>query len=173
MIKLRKIKRIENLELIDFLPPSQIVQYQQIADVLFLSLKNGKVLSSTIPGKFSTYLKYKKPILGLISGEVNDLINNYEVGYAVNPENEEEFLIKIKKLIELKSNGQLKNQFKNYDKLLEKFDFNKNLNFFQSLLYKNLNLIDSKYDSIKLVTKLNHNFLLHLIDGWSVFLYCS
>lgn len=158
LIKLRKINRIENLELIDFLPPSEIVQYQQIADVLFLSLKNGKVLSSTIPGKFSTYLKYKKPILGLISGEVNNLINNYEVGYAVNPENEEEFLIKIKKLIELKSNGQLKNQFKNYNKLLEKFDFNKNLNFFESLLYKNLNLIDSKYDSIKLVTKLNHNF---------------
>ena len=84
LIKLRNINKLENLELIDFLEPSKIVQYQQMADVLFLSLKNGKVLSSTIPGKFSTYLKYKKPILGLISGEVNSLINNYETALISN-----------------------------------------------------------------------------------------
>ena len=69
-----------------------------MADVLFLSLKNGKVLSSTIPGKFSTYLKYKKPILGLISGEVKNLINDYEVGYAVSPDDEDEFAFENKKI---------------------------------------------------------------------------
>tara|TARA_Y100000816_G_scaffold80846_1_gene55249 strand:- start:144 stop:2057 length:1914 start_codon:yes stop_codon:yes gene_type:complete len=158
LIKLRNINKLENLELIDFLEPSKIVQYQQIADVLFLSLKNGKVLSSTIPGKFSTYLKYKKPILGLISGEVNSLINKYEVGFAVSPDNEDEFLNKIKKLIEYKSNGTLNNKFKNFDKLLNKFDFDKNLNFFEKLLFDNLHILDNKFETIKLVTKLNYNF---------------
>ncbi len=158
LIKLRNINKLENLELIDFLEPSKIVQYQQIADVLFLSLKNGKVLSSTIPGKFSTYLKYKKPILGLISGEVNSLINKYEVGFAVSPDNEDEFLDKIKKLIEYKSNGTLNNKFKNFDKLLNKFDFDKNLNFFEKLLFDNLHILDNKFETIKLVTKLNYNF---------------
>ena len=158
LIKLRNINKLENLELIDFLEPSKIVQYQQMADVLFLSLKNGKVLSSTIPGKFSTYLKYKKPILGLISGEVNSLINKYEVGFAVSPDNEDEFLDKIKKLIEYKSNGTLNNKFKNFDKLLNKFDFDKNLNFFEKLLFDNLHILDNKFETIKLVTKLNYNF---------------
>ena len=158
LIKLRNINKLENLELIDFLEPSKIVQYQQIADVLFLSLKNGKVLSSTIPGKFSTYLKYKKPILGLISGEVNSLINKYEVGFAVSPDNEDEFLDKIKKLIEYKSNGTLNNKFKNFDKLLNKFDFDKNLNFFEKLLFNNLDILDKKLETIKLVTKLNDDF---------------
>ena len=129
-----------------------------MADVLFLSLKNGKVLSSTIPGKFSTYLKYKKPILGLISGEVKNLINDYEVGYAVSPDDEDEFLLKIKKLIELKSNGKLNSQFKNFDKLLNKFDFEKNLSLFKSLLVNTRNLIDVELDTIRLVTKLNHSF---------------
>ena len=158
LIKLRNINKLENLELIDFLEPSKIVQYQQVADVLFLSLKNGKVLSSTIPGKFSTYLKYKKPILGLISGEVNSLINKYEVGFAVSPDNEDEFLDKIKKLIEYKSNGTLNNKFKNFDKLLNKFDFDKNLNFFEKLLFNNLDILDKKIETIKLVTKLNDDF---------------
>ena len=69
---------------------------------MFLSLKKGKVLSSTIPGKFSTYLKYNKPILGLISGEVKNLINDYNIGSAIEPDNIEKFISEVDKLIELK-----------------------------------------------------------------------
>ena len=64
LIKLKSSENLNNLELIDFIPLNEIVKYQKKADVLFLSLKKGKILSSTIPGKFSTYLKYNKPILG-------------------------------------------------------------------------------------------------------------
>ena len=155
LIKLQNINKLQNLELIDFLPPSQIIHYQQMADVLFLSLKNGKVLSSTIPGKFSTYLKYNKPILGLISGEVKELINNYKVGYAVDPENINEFIIKIKKLIDLKYKGQLQNEFKNFDILLEKFDFEKNLSNFNSLLFTKIKTIKG-FETINLVTNVNY-----------------
>ena len=158
LIKLQNKHKLNNLELIDFLPPKEIIKYQEIADVLFLSLKNGKVLSSTIPGKFSTYLKYKKPILGLISGEVNDLINRYNVGYAVSPDNTNEFIDKIKKLIKLKNDGSINYEFKNFDILLKKFDFDTNLNKFELLLFENLNLKKSYLQTIKLVTNLNNKF---------------
>ena len=86
------------------------------------------------------------------------MINNYEVGYAVNPDNENEFLDKIKKLIELKSNGTLTSKFKNFDKLLGKFNYDKNLKYFETLLINHDNFIDVKFETIKLVTNLNHDF---------------
>ena len=96
--------------------------------------------------------------MGLISGEVNSLINKYEVGFAVNPDNQDEFLNKIKKLIEFKSNGTLNSKFKNFEKLLDKFDFDKNLNNFERLLINYRTSLDIKFEIIKLVTKLNHDF---------------
>ena len=68
LIKIKSSYDLFNLELIDHIPLSEIYNYQKKADILFISLKGGEALSGTIPGKFSTYLKFKKPILGLISG---------------------------------------------------------------------------------------------------------
>ena len=48
-----------------------------------VTLKEGDVFDSTIPGKFSTYLKFNKPILGLLGGETKNLINNNKLGYAL------------------------------------------------------------------------------------------
>ena len=41
---------------------------------------------------------------------------------------------------------------------MNKFDFDKNLNFFEKLLFDNLHILDNKFETIKLVTKLNYNF---------------
>ena len=157
LIKLKKIQELENLKLIDFLPPNEIVYYQKKADVLFLSLKKGKILSSTIPGKFSTYLKYNKPILGLISGEVNNLINNYNVGYAVDPDDIGALVIKIKELINLKLRGEINDKFKNFDILLNKFDFKRNLDNFNSILLNNV-IVKETFNTIRLVKNINNDF---------------
>ena len=136
LIKLKSSENLNNLELMDFIPLNEIVKYQNKADVLFLSLKKGKILSSTIPGKFSTYLKYNKPILGLISGEVKNLINDYNIGSAIEPDNIEKFILEIDKFIELKKKGILNSTYDNHKNLLLKFDFKRNLDYLQNLLDK-------------------------------------
>ena len=54
---------------------------------MLLSLKPGETFDSTIPGKFQTYLQYKKFFLGLIGGEVNAIIKKYKIGLATDSQN--------------------------------------------------------------------------------------
>jgi colanic acid biosynthesis glycosyl transferase WcaI len=52
------------------------------ADVLFLSLRNQKVFSMTIPAKLQTYFASGKPILGMIDGEASDAIKKSKSGFV-------------------------------------------------------------------------------------------
>tara|TARA_Y100000389_G_scaffold117202_1_gene114395 strand:+ start:3505 stop:5430 length:1926 start_codon:yes stop_codon:yes gene_type:complete len=156
LIKLKNNKKLDNLELIDFIDPSKIKEYQNQADVFFLSLKKGPVLSSTIPGKFSTYLKFKKPILGLISGEVNSYIKKYKVGFAVDPDDSELLIEKIKLMMEYKKNSLLSEKFTGHEILLKEFDYKTNLENFRNIL--ELNRKKNNIKLIKLVKKLDENF---------------
>ena len=65
-------------------PKNKIYQYLKKADVLLITLKKGEVFDATIPGKFSTYLKFNKPIFGLIGGETKNLINENKLGLAID-----------------------------------------------------------------------------------------
>ena len=157
LIKLKETRNLHNLELIDFIEPNKIKEYQKQADVFFLSLKKGLVLSSTIPGKFSTYLKFQKPILGLIAGEVKSFIEKYKIGYAVDPEDSEILLEKIKLMIELKKNSLLNEKFNEFGPLLREFDYKSNLKNFKDILEKNLKQIEIN-QTIKLIKKIDINF---------------
>jgi hypothetical protein len=88
--KLRKTKlenSLDNLKLYGLKDFNEIQNYLTQADCLLISLQYKETFNSTIPGKFQTYLKYNKIILGLIGGEVFNLINKYKLGMAFNKEN--------------------------------------------------------------------------------------
>ena len=68
----------------------KIRYYHDLADILLVSLKSGKALSSTIPGKIQTYLASNKFILGFIEGEAQRIIEESKAGLVVNPNNPEE-----------------------------------------------------------------------------------
>ena len=172
LIKLKRSKDLYNLKLIDHISLTKIVKYQKKADILFLSLKKGEALSATIPGKFSTYLKFKKPILGLISGETKKLINDYNVGIAFDPDQEKELIKKLDYFIDLKKKNSLDTTFVNHDELLLKFDYEKNLDSFYKILIKfnvevlkNINLVKNiSEDLFKknfVLSGLNLAFLSH------------
>jgi len=83
--KITEKKKIKNFYILGHKPISEILFYHQIATILFISLSPGKYLSSTIPGKFQTYLASNKFILGFISGETAQLIDESKVGAHVDP----------------------------------------------------------------------------------------
>ena len=93
--------------------------------MLLISLKPGDAFDATIPGKFQTYLSYKKRIIGLIGGEVFDIINKYEIGYAT----------KSKDINQIKIN-LINYLSKNHD--LNKF--NKNINILSKIYSKKRNI---------------------------------
>ena len=51
-----------------YISNSKINKYFINSDCLVVTLKDGKSLNKTIPGKFQTYLAYGKPILSSSSG---------------------------------------------------------------------------------------------------------
>lgn len=58
------------------------------ADALIISLTDK--YSLTLPGKFQTYIKTGKPLLGFLNGEARELINEHRIGYTARPDNLEE-----------------------------------------------------------------------------------
>jgi exopolysaccharide biosynthesis WecB/TagA/CpsF family protein len=86
--KIKKFKNDHNINNFNFLgskPLSDIGYYHSIADILLVSLKPGKALSSTIPGKVQTYLNSNKFILGFIEGEAKKIIEDSQAGRVIDP----------------------------------------------------------------------------------------
>jgi glycosyltransferase involved in cell wall biosynthesis len=116
-----KIKyKLDNLILLGLKQFDKIQPYFKNADFLLISLQYKKTFNATIPGKFQTYLKYKKPILGFIGGEVNQMINKYKIGKAFNYTDDISFLDEVKEYIIKK--GEI--NYSNFDKLNKIFSRN-------------------------------------------------
>jgi hypothetical protein len=80
---------LNNLYLLGLKKFSDIQPYLTDANFLLISLQYKKTFNSTIPGKFQTYLKYKRPLLGFIGGETNYIIKKYRLGLAFEDLNED------------------------------------------------------------------------------------
>ena len=118
-------EKLENFKLLGLLKFDELQRYVEHADALLITLKPGEAFDATIPGKFQTYLSYKKRIIGLIGGEVFDIINKYEIGYAT----------KSKDIDQIKSN-LINYLTKQYDK--KKFE--KNISILSKIYSKKRNI---------------------------------
>jgi exopolysaccharide biosynthesis WecB/TagA/CpsF family protein len=146
LINIKKLiikKNINNFILEGKKKLNDVSYYHSIADILFVSLKSGPSISSTIPGKLQTYLKSNKFILGMISGETKKIINESRIGSCVNPNSPHEL---AKKILYLKDNPEIYQKVNNSNlgqEYLEKY-FNRNL-IFQDLIIS----INKAYNSIE------------------------
>lgn len=66
-------------------PLELMPEYFFASDVLIISLTSEKIFQITIPTKFQAYLSAQKPIMGVIEGEVKDIILKYGIGKVANP----------------------------------------------------------------------------------------
>ena len=93
--KLISIKQKYNLTNLKFYPyqsMNKLKKFYLMSDALLLSLINGQATSNTIPGKFQTYLLYKKPILCHADGIVSDYVKNYKIGLCSQPKDNQKFI---------------------------------------------------------------------------------
>jgi len=147
--KIKKViaeKKIKNFILEGQKSLAQINYYHSIADILFISLKSGSALSSTIPGKLQTYLSANKFILGMIEGEAKRIIEDSGIGQCVNPNRPKDL---AKKILYLKNHPEILIKIKNSNlgkKYLDKY-FNKNI-----ILKSLLKILDEAYNSYEKIT---------------------
>ena len=129
-------------------PLEEMSYYHSIASILFISLKSGQGISSTIPGKLQTYLSSNKFILGMIEGESKKVIEDSGIGCCVNPDSSEEL---VKKILYLKNHPEIIQKINNSNlgsAYLEKY-YNKDL-ILESLI-KSFNEAYNSIEKIKLI----------------------
>lgn len=123
--KLIKTNNNKNIFLKKRVSLDKVKEYYLNTDFFFLSLVNINTFKKTVPGKFQSYLKFGKPILGVINGETNIIIKKLKCGYVVNNgeiKKLKDILSKIQNLKKSEYNQLCKNGLnaykKNYDKKL-------------------------------------------------------
>ena len=78
---------IKNIYIPGRYPMELMPSYFSLADSLLITLKKDEVFSNTLPAKLQPYLTSGKPILGNLSGEGLDIIQNNSIGLACDPGN--------------------------------------------------------------------------------------
>ena len=76
----------DDIQIINQVPIEKVGSLLNMADLLLVTLKKNSTFEKTIPGKLQTYMSSGKPILGMISGEANKLINESQCGFACQAE---------------------------------------------------------------------------------------
>ena len=153
LINLAKINDVKNIFILGQKGSNLIKFYHSLADILFISLRPGVSISSTIPGKFQTYLSCGKYILGFIEGETKNLIEKLKIGSVVNPEDYKRLAKEILRLENNRSLLKIENNI-GASYLKENFDKDKILNN----LVEKFNLVYNSYKKIKLIKKMNNSF---------------
>ncbi len=85
-----RINKIENVKFWGRIKSADMPFFYDKADVLIISLEDKPIFNLTIPAKFQSYLNAEKPILGVIKGEVAELIKNNNLGWISSPEDIDE-----------------------------------------------------------------------------------
>ena len=69
-------------------PRKDMPQWFAQADVLVISLTD--TYSLTLPGKFQSYIKTGRPLLGILNGEARELIEEFDIGGTASPDSLDE-----------------------------------------------------------------------------------
>ena len=85
-------------------PRAEMPNWFAKADALIISLTDK--YSLTLPGKFQSYIKTGKPLLGFINGEARELIEENEIGFTANPDDIDEIAESYRKLHESIRSGE-------------------------------------------------------------------
>lgn len=148
---------LNNFLLFDQVKLSQISKYINHADVLLATLKGGEVGAATVPGKISTYINFRKPILGHLLGESYNLIKDNNLGLVSKPGEIDILFKNIKKFLYLKKNNKL-TSFLDRSKNISYLNKNKLLDKFNNVLLSQLN--KKKFNYFRVypdINKINFN----------------
>ncbi|MBO4693038.1 MAG: glycosyltransferase family 4 protein [Clostridia bacterium] len=71
---------LDNVIFYGYHPVSDMPKYYSLADAFLITMVDNEVVNSTLPAKIQSYMVAARPIIGAISGEVADVINDADCG---------------------------------------------------------------------------------------------
>lgn len=124
--KIVTVNEIKNVIFYGRQPLEKMNAYFEASDVLIISLIDEEIFRITIPQKFQAYLSANKPIMGVIAGEVKDLVLKYEIGKVAKPNNIDSIAAVFEEFI--KESKVVEDNFGNKAKKLNDSLFNREKN---------------------------------------------
>jgi len=110
LLKIVNNKRLENILFIDRQPHDQIARYWSMCDLSIIHLRNLSIFKDVIPSKIFESMAMGIPILlGQPKGEATEIINKYDLGIVISPENKHEM---VDAITELADDKEKRNAFK-------------------------------------------------------------
>ena len=126
--KIKKLKLKNLINLIPYMNKNKLKKILNSSSALVITLKNGKSLNKTIPGKFQTYVSFGKPLLVSSNSVVNSIVSKNKIGFVSKFNDLDQLIYNINKIPNLSENKK-KNIFLFKKKVYEqKFDLNKVIN---------------------------------------------
>jgi glycosyltransferase involved in cell wall biosynthesis len=71
---------LKNIEFYGFHPVSEMPKLYSLADAFIITMVDNEVVNQTLPAKIQSYMLAGKPIIGAISGEVEDVVKEANCG---------------------------------------------------------------------------------------------
>lgn len=99
LAQLQKDLHLENVHLIGRVPPEETVKYYQEADILFVPLYHDSYTSDMIPQKVIEYLKYSRPVFGMLKGDGKILLQEASSGNVFADQTSDDIALKLDELI--------------------------------------------------------------------------
>lgn len=99
LVKLKERLNLQNVTMLDSVPKNQVSKYISILDAGLVNLKKSDTFKSVIPSKIFELAAMHKPILLGVEGESKDLVETYGIGVCFEPENSNDFIEKVDKIV--------------------------------------------------------------------------
>jgi len=128
---------LSNVNFYGYHPVEDMPKYYAIADAFIITMVNNEVVNSTLPAKIQSYMVAGKPIIGAISGEVFNVINDAKCGLCCESLDYKSLAdLILKASTSKKLNEWAKNS---YDYYIKHFEKEKCLDELESVLNKVIN----------------------------------
>ena len=96
-IELYKLK--SKIKLIPYMTKNKLKKILSSSSALIITLKNGKSLNKTIPGKFQSYVSFGKPLLVSSNSVVNSMVSKNGIGFVAKFNDLNTFIYNINKMV--------------------------------------------------------------------------
>ncbi|ARM31350.1 glycosyltransferase family 4 protein [Prosthecochloris sp. HL-130-GSB] len=94
---------LKNCVFVDQVPKEETLDYLSLFDVSLIPLRNDTVYLDVLPSKIFENAAMQKPVLLGVDGEARRLVEGYGCGLFYEPENEQDFLAKVRYFYEHRS----------------------------------------------------------------------